>query len=114
MNLYNSAKTNANSNIGENKGGMNWPMRTITLRGTWTKEVQKKGPTKHLSDAKFQSRKEKGLCFRCNEKYSHDHKCKMKEQKELRMIVVKEEGEKYKIIEEGGNDRKELNVIEIT
>ena len=39
---------------------------------------------KRLSDAEFQARKEKGLCFRCNEKYSHDHRCKNREQMELR------------------------------
>ena len=53
------------------------------------------------------------MCFRCNEKYSHDHKCKMKEQRELRMIVVKKEGEEYEIIEEGGMDQKELNALEV-
>ena len=73
----NKASTIGNS--GENKGNWNWPMRTITLRGTTGEEVRKTGPTKRLSDAEFQSRKEKGLCFRCNEKYSHDHKCKTEE-----------------------------------
>ncbi|KAA0062661.1 Transposon Ty3-I Gag-Pol polyprotein [Cucumis melo var. makuwa] len=46
------------------------------------------------------ARKEKGLCFRCNEKYSADHKCKMKELRELRMFVVAGENEEYEIIEE--------------
>ena len=112
INSHNSTKANTIANTEESKGGMNWPMRTITLRGTTKEEVRKEGQTKRLFDAEFQSRK-KGLCFRCNEKYSHDHKCKMKEQRELRMIVVKEEGEEYEIIEEGGIDQKELNAPEI-
>ena len=112
-NPQNSTKTNTNVNTGENKGGMNWPMRTITLRGTSKEEVPKEGPTKRLSDAEFQARKEKGLCFRCNEKYSHDHKCKAKELRELRMLVVKEDNEEYEIIEDGNNALKELNTIEI-
>ena len=37
----------------------------------------------------------------------------MKEQRELRMIVVKKEGEEYEIIEEGGMDQKELNALEV-
>ena len=109
---YSIAKANTNANTGENKGGGNWPMRTITLRGTSKEEVRKEGPTKRLSDAEFQSRKEKGLCFRCNEKYSHDHKCKMKEQRELRMIVMKGEGDEYEIVE-GGIDQGELNNLEV-
>ena len=82
INSHNSTKANTIANTEESKGGMNWPMRTITLRGTTKEEVRKEGQTKRLFDAEFQSRK-KGLCFRCNEKYSHDHKCKMKEQREL-------------------------------
>ena len=31
----------------------------------------------------------------------------------MRMVVVRGENEEYKIIEEGGSERKELNVIEI-
>lgn len=48
----------------------------------------------------FKQKKEKGLCFRCNEKYSHDHRCKAKEQRELRMFVVNGENEELEIIEE--------------
>ena len=106
-------KVNTTVNSGDNKGSMNWPMRTITLRGTSSEEARKEGPTKRLSDAEFQSRKEKGLCFRCKEKYSHDHKCKTKEHRELRMLVVMGENGKYEIIEED-NTEQELNTIEIT
>ena len=88
-------------------------MRSITLRGTSKEEVRKEGQTKRLSNVEFQSRKEKGLCFRCNEKYSHDHKCKMKKQRELRMIVVKKKGDEYEIVEEGDTDRGELNNLEV-
>lgn len=35
-NYHNSTKVNANANLGENKGGIGWLMRTITLRGTTT------------------------------------------------------------------------------
>lgn len=36
-------------------------------------------PFKKLSEAELKSKKERGLCFPCNEKYSIGHKCKNKE-----------------------------------
>lgn len=30
---------------------------------------------KRLSEAEFQAKKEKGLCFKCDEKYSIGHRC---------------------------------------
>ena len=51
--------------------------------------------------------------FRCNEKYSHDHKCKTKELRELRMLVVNGDDKEYEIIEEGEETMKELKTIEI-
>ncbi|TYK30578.1 transposon Tf2-1 polyprotein isoform X1 [Cucumis melo var. makuwa] len=44
-----------------------WPMRTITLREVATGDIRREGPTKRLFDAEFQTRREKGLCFRCGE-----------------------------------------------
>lgn len=44
--------------------------------------------------------KKKGLCFRCNEKYSHHHKCKAREQRELRMYVVSADNEELQIVED--------------
>lgn len=73
-------------------------MRTITLKGVTTDEKKKDDPTKRLYDAEFQSRREKGLCFWCNEKYYAGHRCKVKEQKELRMLMVKENGEELEIV----------------
>lgn len=43
------------------------PMRTITLRRATTNAVRREGLVKRLSDAEFQARKEKGLCFRCDD-----------------------------------------------
>ena len=78
------------------------------------KNYEKKGPTKRLFDVEFQSRREKGLCFQCNEKYSHDHKCKTKEHMELLMLVVMGENVEYEIIEEDNTEQRELNTIEVT
>ena len=37
-----SIKVNTTVNSGDNKGSMNWPMRTITLRGTSSEELREK------------------------------------------------------------------------
>ena len=36
-------------------------------------------PFKRLSEAELKAKREKGLCFRCDEKYSIGHQCKNKE-----------------------------------
>ncbi|KAA0040605.1 retrotransposon protein [Cucumis melo var. makuwa] len=85
-----------------------FPMRTITSRGltAGAGENKKEGPSKQLFDAEFQARKEKGLCFHCNEKYSFDHKHKAKEQRELRMFVATTNDGEMEIIEEAESERK--------
>ena len=88
-------------------------MRTITLRGVAGGEAKKEGPSKRLSDMEFRARKEKALYFRCNEKYSHDHKCKMREQRELRMYVVTEGKEEFEIVEDMESEEKELKMVRI-
>lgn len=40
------------------------------------------------------------MCFCCDEKYLSGHKCKAKEQRELRMFVVRENNEEVEIIKE--------------
>ncbi|KAA0037988.1 Ty3/gypsy retrotransposon protein [Cucumis melo var. makuwa] len=97
----------------ENKGNTTFPIRTITLRNLNANEVCRETNTRRLPDVEFQAWKEKGLCFRCNEKYYADHKCKMKELRELRMFVVVNENEKYEIIEEKKPEEKELAVMEV-
>ncbi|KAL4010180.1 hypothetical protein IC575_030485 [Cucumis melo] len=100
-------RTPANTNS-DSKTNTNFPMRTITLRSSNNAEICKDGNSRRLPDAEFQARKEKGLCFRCNEKYSADHRCKMKELRELKTFVVKKEGEEYEIIEENAAEEKTL------
>ncbi|TYK29890.1 peroxidase 64 [Cucumis melo var. makuwa] len=108
-----TSKYGTNNVVGENKGNTIFPIRTITLRRTNSNETRKEGTYKRFSDAEFQTRKEKGLCFRCNEKYSAEHKCKMKEQRELRMFTVVNESEEYEIVEETEIERNELNRLEV-
>ncbi|KAA0039461.1 Ty3/gypsy retrotransposon protein [Cucumis melo var. makuwa] len=107
-----NGKATSGGVAGESKSNTSFPIRTITLRSSAPTENRREGTYKRLPDAEFQSRKEKGLCFRCNEKYSADHKCRLKEQRELRMFVVTEGREEYEIVEEE-KEEKELGRIEV-
>ncbi|KAL4033230.1 hypothetical protein IC575_006316 [Cucumis melo] len=103
--FYPSSISKSNNTVSD-KRNTTFPMRTITLKSNPIGETKKEGTSKRLSEAEFQARKEKGLYFRCNEKYSHDHKCKNKEQRELRMYVIKSEDEEFEIIEEANYEEK--------
>ncbi|TYK22245.1 ty3-gypsy retrotransposon protein [Cucumis melo var. makuwa] len=108
-----SSKPTRGNTLSESKGNTTFPIRTITLRSSNANEVRKETNSRRLPDAEFQARKEKGLCFRCNKKYSADHKCKMKELRELRMFVVVGEKEEYEIVEENEPAEKGLAMLEV-
>lgn len=48
------------------------------------------GEVKRLTDKELQEKKAKGLCFRCDEKWSMGHRCR---KKELSVLLMGEEGE---------------------
>ena len=75
-------------------------MRTITLQGVAGEPNRREGPLKRLSDVEFQARHEKGLCFRCEERFFVGHKCKVKDHKELRVLVVGKNREELEVVEE--------------
>ncbi|KAA0043267.1 Transposon Ty3-I Gag-Pol polyprotein [Cucumis melo var. makuwa] len=98
----------------EPKGGESSATKiTIPLKGSYQKG---KPPVKRLSDVEFRAHLDQGLCFRCNEKYSHGHRCKIKEKRELVLFILNEEesveeGEISKVKEE---ERVELKQLDIT
>lgn len=49
----------------------------------------RRGQSVRLTDAEFQSRREKVFFFHCEEKYHAGHRCKVEEQKELRVLVAR-------------------------
>ncbi|XP_019447282.1 PREDICTED: uncharacterized protein LOC109350506 [Lupinus angustifolius] len=55
------------------------------------------GEFKHLTGAEMREKREKRLCFRCDEPYSREHRCK---NKQFRMIILEEDEEE----EEENND----------
>ncbi|XP_057436668.1 uncharacterized protein LOC130729063 [Lotus japonicus] len=52
------------------------------------------GDYRQLTNAEIKEKREKRLCFRCDEPFSRDHKCK---NKQLRMIIMEEEDEEENI-----------------
>lgn len=97
----NSNKSNSTTITNDNKTATTFPIRMIMLRGAAFGETKKEGPSKRLfSDAEFQAKREKGLCFKCDEKYYSEHKCKVRELRELRMFVVRANSVEEEIIED--------------
>ncbi|TYK23012.1 Transposon Tf2-6 polyprotein [Cucumis melo var. makuwa] len=76
--------------------------------------VKREPPVKRLSDSEFRARLDKGLCFRCNDKYSSGHQCKGKTNRELMLFITNEEelgNEEEK--EDDGAEGVELGSLEI-
>ncbi|XP_052196517.1 uncharacterized protein LOC127803919 [Diospyros lotus] len=72
-------------------------------------------PFKQLSESELQAKRVKGLCFRCDEKYSVGHKCK---NKDLQVMVIyeeeREEGEEETTkAETGENSREPEDTVKI-
>ncbi|KAA0038265.1 retrotransposon protein [Cucumis melo var. makuwa] len=67
-----------------------YPMRQISIpiKGNYTRGEP---PVRRLSDSEFRARLDKGLCFRCNNKYSHGYRCKIKDNRELMLLIMNEE-----------------------
>lgn len=57
-----------------------------------------------LSAEKYQSRLEKGLCFRCDERYGLNHRCKSKQ---LQVLIIGEEEELEELLLESQEELKE-------
>lgn len=89
--------------------------QTTTFRGSRERaqiipskvSKNRKTPYRRLSEEEKSESKAKGLCFRCNERYHGGYQCRMKE---LQVIVVKQDGNEYKLedVEEGGGEIAEL------
>lgn len=67
-----------------------------------------------MSDSEYQNRREKGLCFRCDEKFTFGHRCKTRETRELRVLLVnEEETETDDSEEEISHDETEMKQLEV-
>lgn len=52
-----------------------FPMKTVMMEGKFSND-RRDEPVRRMSDAKWKMRRDKGLCFRCIEKYTAGHQCK--------------------------------------
>ena len=64
---------------------------------------------KRLTHAKLQAKIEKGLCFRCDAKFSPGHKCK---NKRLQVLLVQGNFTEEEIAELGGGDERQTEEVE--
>ena len=76
----------SSTNRGEWKIGENFQTRVMVVSEK-TMNQRQEIPIKRLMESELQARKEKRLCFKCDEKFSHGHRCK----KELRVLLVHED-----------------------
>lgn len=70
-------------------------------------------PLKRLTDVELQKKRDKGLCYRCKEKFKPDHKCS---NRELQVLVVQEENRMEQVEapeEEEGDELGELIELSI-
>ena len=66
---------------------------------------------RRFSEAEIQKRREKGLCFKCDEKYYFGHVCK---NKELQILILEEEEEVSQIEQEEITVVNEEEVVELS
>ncbi|XP_038906781.1 uncharacterized protein LOC120092698 [Benincasa hispida] len=81
---------------------------TLPVKGN---HVKRDPPMKRLLDSEFRDQLDKGLCFRCNEKYALGCRCKVKENRELMLFITNKEEETV-VDEEEGEELKEMKAIE--
>ena len=78
----------SSANQGDWKIGENFQTRAVAIREKMMNQ-HREIPIKRLTESELQARREKGLCFKCEEKFSPGHRCK----KELRVLLVHEDEE---------------------
>nr|XP_012568866.2 uncharacterized protein LOC105851738 [Cicer arietinum] len=67
------------------------------------------GEFKHLTSAEVREKREKGLCFRCDEPYNREHRCK---NKQFKMIIMEEEEEEG--VEEGEEHLQSIRSLHLS
>ncbi|RVW36299.1 Retrovirus-related Pol polyprotein from transposon 297 [Vitis vinifera] len=76
----------SSANQGDWKIGENFQTRAVAIREKMMNQ-HREIPIKRLTESELQARREKGICFKCDEKFSLGHRCK----KELRVLLVHED-----------------------
>ncbi|RVW31649.1 hypothetical protein CK203_092754 [Vitis vinifera] len=87
-----STKMLSSANRGDWKIGENFQTRAMAVSEKMMNQ-RREIPIKRLMESELRARREKGLCFKCDEKFSPGHCCK----KELRVLLVHEDEEEEDI-----------------
>lgn len=66
-----------------------------------------------MTDEEAKEKRDKGLCFRCDERYFRGHKCKSKEKRELNLLIVHEEEGDGSEAELPMDESPEVKVMEV-
>lgn len=70
-------------------------------------------PYQKLTNSKIREKQEKGLCFRCDDRYFHGHKCKDKEKQELNLLIVNDEGLDDEVEEVEVQEEPKVKTLEV-
>ncbi|RVW92924.1 hypothetical protein CK203_040429 [Vitis vinifera] len=65
----------SSANQGDWKIGENFQTRVVAIREKMMNQ-HREIPIKRLTESELQARREKGICFKCDEKFSLGHRCK--------------------------------------
>ena len=84
-----STKMLSSTNQGDWKIGKKFQTRAVVV-GEKTMSQRREIPIKRLTESELQACREKGLCFKCEEKFSPGHQCK----KQLRVLLVHKDEDK--------------------
>lgn len=87
------------------------PDKTNPGTGRGYQDQRRDGPTRRLTNEEYKLKREKGLCFKCDEKFTIGHRC---QRKEFRVLVVYEDREFEVEAEEDKDEPAELQLIEVT
>lgn len=85
---------------------------TIFERGNPSRK--RETSSRKLTDAEFKEKRDKGLCFHCNERYYQGHWCRLKEKRELNLIIAGEVKEIEDIPEEEIEVEVKTKALELT
>ncbi|KAA0067146.1 ty3-gypsy retrotransposon protein [Cucumis melo var. makuwa] len=106
-------KTGENEKVMPRKTDFQMKQITIPIKGHFKKGEP---PIKRLSDAEFRAKLDRGLYFRCNDKYFPRHRCKTKEKRELMFFIINEEEETEEVHSKNEMAKRtvELKNLELT
>ncbi|XP_057252042.1 uncharacterized protein LOC130592021 [Beta vulgaris subsp. vulgaris] len=100
----NSPFINTQPNVGQTYPLKNWG--TQYSSGSTNPPPKPPGEIRRLTERELQEKKEKGLCFRCDDKWTIGHRCRKKELSVL--LTFEEEGDEAELGEKEFGDEGEL------